>query len=413
MTAQMIRDVVIVTDYAYVNGGSAKVALVEAVALARSGMHVTVFSAVGPVGPELHDEPNLSVICLDAHDILSDPSRMRAATRGIWNLDAARAMRDALAPLDPQHTVVHVHSWTKALSSSVLRIAIDGRFPIVMTLHDYFPMCPLGSLYNHRTQEICTLPPMRRRCALENCDSRSYAQKVWRYTRQAVQQTYAGVPARVRHFITLSELSRSVLEPHLPRNASFHAVANPIDVERSQLADPGASDAFSFVGRLSREKGAELFAAAAASIGARAIFVGDGECAEGVRRAYPAADILGWLPRADVERHIRASRAIVFPSLWYEVSPLVIKEAAAVGIPSIVPRTSAAREAIVDGKTGLLFDRADPVDLAAKMQRLADPQVARDMGHAAAERFWAAPEMMEKHLRELLDVYECVLREAA
>ncbi len=413
MTARAIRNVVIVTDHAHVNGGSGKVALAEAVALARSGLGVTVFSAVGPVDARLCDEPNVNVVCLDDHDILTDPRRLRAATRGVWNVKAARAMRAALAPLDPRHTVVHVHGWTKALSSSVLHSALLERFPTVMTLHDYFTICPLGSLYNHRTQQICTLRPMSVRCALENCDSRSYAQKAWRYGRQLVQEVYAGVPARIRHFITISDLSRSVLEPQMSRAASFHPVANPIDVEPAGLADPGANDAFSFVGRLSREKGAELFATAAARIGAHAVFIGDGECAEGVRRAYPAAEVLGWLPPTEVERRIRASRAVVFPSLWYETAGLVVKEAAAVGIPAIVPRTSAAREAIVDGQTGLLFDRADPADLAAKMRQLDDAQTARAMGRAAAEHFWAAPDVMEKHLRELLDVYECVVREAA
>ena len=115
---------VIVNDFAYVNGGSAQVALASAKALAARGNHVILFSAVGPVSSDLH-MPNLTTICLGQYDIARDPYRIRAFIQGLWNLRASRAMANLLRGLDPSTTVIHIHGWTKALSASVVRRALS------------------------------------------------------------------------------------------------------------------------------------------------------------------------------------------------------------------------------------------------------------------------------------------------
>jgi hypothetical protein len=70
--------VVILNDFAYVNGGASQVALSSAQGLASAGVNVTLFAAVGPVDAALQDQTNLSVIHLGQHEILNDPNRSRA-----------------------------------------------------------------------------------------------------------------------------------------------------------------------------------------------------------------------------------------------------------------------------------------------------------------------------------------------
>src|SRR3546814_3589049 len=65
--------------------------------------------------------------------MLADASRARAAVRGLWNGGAARAFASALDAFDPARTIVHLHGWMKALSSSVVRVARDRGFRIVST----------------------------------------------------------------------------------------------------------------------------------------------------------------------------------------------------------------------------------------------------------------------------------------
>jgi glycosyltransferase involved in cell wall biosynthesis len=408
MTASIDR-VIVVTDNAHVNGGSGKVALSSAVALHRYGIPTSIFAAVGPVAPSLTAERGLEVLCTGQPDILSDPDRLAAASRGIWNVAAGRAMKTRLAAADPRRTVVHVHSWTKALSSSVIAAAVEGGFPVVATLHDYFTACPIGSFFDHQRGEICAVRPMGAACLTRNCDPRSGFHKAWRIGRHAVQRTAGKVPNGIGHFVAISELSESVLRPYLPPNSILHFVANPIDVALRQPVRPSASREFTFVGRLSQEKGVVLLARAAQRLGIQAVFVGDGECAAEVRAACPSAVITGWLDHERAIERMRAARVIVLPSLWYENAPLVVPEAAAMGLPSIVPDTSAAREAIIDGATGLTFRGGSEDDLVAKLAALQDDDLVARLGEAAYSTYWQRPQSMENHLEGLLDVYNRAL----
>jgi glycosyltransferase involved in cell wall biosynthesis len=400
-----IDRVIVVTDNAHVNGGSGKVALSTAVSLQRRGVPATIFTAAGPVSPELAAEPGLEVLCTNQPEILNDPDRFAAARRGIWNATARAAMQRRLASADRTRTIVHVHSWTKALSSSVVGAAIDAGFPVVATLHEYFTACPVGSFFDHRRGEICTVRPMSSACLTRNCDPRSGLHKAWRVGRHAVQRTFGKVPTGIRHFITISELSESVLRPYLPAGAIVHGLANPIDVERSEPVLPARSREYTFVGRLSQEKGVVLFARAAHRLGIQAVFVGDGECADEVRAACPSAIITGWIdPRAAIER-MRSARAIVLPSLWYENAPLVVPEAAAMGLPSVVPDTCAARDQIVEGVTGMTFRGGSEDDLVAKLAALRDDDFVARLGAEAYATYWLRPQSMDSHIEGLLDVY--------
>ena len=400
-----VRHLVLVCDTAFIDGGSAQVALTSALELADRGYHVTIFAGVGPALPELLAHPNIDVVCLDQKDILSDTSRLRAATQGLWNLSAARAFDALLANCDRDETVVHVHCWTKSLTASPIHAALRHHFRTVITLHEFFTVCPIGSLYNHPRAEICNLQPMSLACVRENCDSRSYAHKVWRVARQVMQQRVAGVPARVRDFITVSELSHEVLEPLLPATSRLHPVAYPIAAVRADAVDAAAHGSFAYVGRLSMEKGADLFAAAAVAEGVPHIFIGDGPSRADVEAISPGAIITGWQDHDGVVTHLREARALVFPSRWYETFGLVVMEAAALGIPAIVPDSSAAARNVVDGVTGLIFRSGDVVDLRRKIAMLADDERVRAMSRATYDRFWKSPSTIVTHVDRLLDVY--------
>ena len=405
-----VRNVVVVTDTANVTGGSAKVALGSAIALARHGIRVYVFAAAGPAMPELTAEPNLSVICLEQPEALAHPAPLAGAVQGLWNAPAAKAMGALLATLVPEETVVHAHGWTKALSSSVLHEVRSRGFALTITLHEYFSVCPNGSFYLHNDRRICKLQPMGLACIATNCDSRSYAHKLYRVARQAVQERVAKVPSGIRHFITISSFSRAILEPYLG-DAHLHDIANPIEASDSGRVEVKANDRFIYLGRLSPEKGAELFARAARRAGARAVFIGGGPSEESLRAEFPEADFLGWLAPAAVTAELRRGRALVVPSLWYENAPLVVGEAAALGLPAIVADTCAARDMTVDGVTGLWFAGGDENALATALRAMGNADLAAMMGRAAYQRFWNDPPTMEKHVSSLLGVYEEIVHD--
>jgi glycosyltransferase involved in cell wall biosynthesis len=405
----MLKNIVVFNDNARITGGADKVALASAIGLAARGYDVQLLTATTPIAPELLSVPRLTVHSTDQYEILGDPSRLRAATQGLWNIKSYRAARTLLDGLRPDETVVHLHLWAKALSSSVIRAAADRGFRIVCTLHDYMLSCPIGTLFDHGAQRICTRQPLSLSCVAAHCDSRSYADKLWRTARTLVQSTAGKLPSGLTDIIAISDLVISVLRPHLPPEIRVHRLSNFADVDRRERVNAAENMPFIFCGRLVKEKGAVIFARAARAADVPAIFLGEGECRAEIGEAMPKASITGWLPQFESMQQLRRARALVFPSLWYEAQPLIILEALSQGIPCIVSDTSAAREMIIPGETGLLFRTGDVTDLREKITQLQDPELVERLSRNAYEKYWKSPCTLESHLDRLTDIYQTML----
>lgn len=401
--------IVIINDNAQINGGATKIAILNARDLADRGHDVFFLCAVLPVGPELNN-PRITVICSEQFEILTDPSRLRAFGQGWWNPKAQRLTKELLASLDPERTIVHLHLWAKALSSSVAREVVSAGFPITCTLHDFLLACPIGTLFHHDEGAICHRVPMSLSCVSSNCDTRSYGQKLWRVGRQVIQRQFGWLPSGVFTFIAHSNLVANIMKPYLPPGAVIHHIAPYIESTQEPPALPAEHEAFLYLGRLVREKGVLLLARAARAEGIQVTFVGSGELAKEISAIDPSATITGWVDQARSVGYLRQSRALVFPSLWYETLGLVVLEAAAHGVPSIVPDQSAASEMVIDGVTGLHFRMGDEEDLRSQIRRLQDPLLAARLGKAAYDRFWSSDFASRRaHSQALEAIYSSTL----
>lgn len=403
-------NVIIINDTAHVNGGAAKVAIQEAVGLADRGHHIYFVCAVQPIAQEL-THPNISIICSQQHDLLANPSHVEAFVQGWWNTKAARITSQLLIHLDQTDSIIHLHVWSRSLSASTVRAALNSDIPVICTLHDFLLACPNATFFNHASQQICRLRPLSAACLLTNCDTRNYTQKLWRVGRQLIQKQIAHAPAGIKHVIAHSRLASEVIQPYLPPDCTIHSL--PIYIESTQCppAHPETNETFVYLGRLVREKGVLLAASSAAAEGVPLTFVGSGPLAEQIRAAYPKAIVTGWVDHATSVKHLRTARVLIFPSLWYETLGLVVLEAAAHGIPSLVPDTSAAREVVLDGVTGLHFKSGDEHDLRARMKQLQDADIVRTLGRSAYDRFWSSDySSLNAHISSLEAIYQKVLQ---
>jgi glycosyltransferase involved in cell wall biosynthesis len=400
--------VVICFDHAAITGGQAKVAFDSAVGLKAAGHRPIVFAAAGPVDPALAAS-GVEVVCLGQYDLLGNPSRAAAAVQGTWNRPAAKALTALLATLDPRRTIVHVHGWAKALSPSIAGPIRASGLPAVYTIHEYFMFCPNGGFYNYQTGHSCGLTPLSAACWATHCDSRTYPRKLWRNARLTVAQRLARLPEVFSDYIAISGFQVEKVGAYVPPRARLHRLSNPIAVANlGPKADP-ASGEIIFLGRLSPEKGPLVFAAAARQAGLVPTFVGDGPSAADIRAACPEARLLGWHDAAGVRAALRAARALVFPSLWYEGQPLTVLEAKALGTPVLVSDGCAGREEVEDGVTGLWFKSGDAADLARAMRQLADDATVARMSKASHAAFWADPPSRDRHVAGLLAIYREML----
>jgi glycosyltransferase involved in cell wall biosynthesis len=401
--------VIVLNDYGYVNGGAAQVAISSLNALAHAGLDVSFVFGVGPADPSI-DRNLVKTIDFGLHDLLGNPSRIHASLAGLWNTTAASRMRELLRDYHPEDTIIHLHGWVKSLSPSIVQTALKLGFKIVCTLHDYFTVCPNGGLYNFPQRKQCSLRPMSIGCISTDCDARNYAQKLWRVSRHAIQDRVGHMPGGLRNFITVSDYSESIMRPLLPVQAHFYRIGNPIAIDKLSPATIQQQATFCFIGRLSPEKGADIFAAAAEVSGVQALFVGAGEEKAKLAATNPSAEFCGWQDREGVVTALQSSRALVFPSLLHETQGMSVLEAAALGIPAIVSDSCAAREAIVDGETGMLFQSGNVSDMAAKLETLQrDRALAARLGLTAYERYWQAPSTIEMHGKCLINCYRQIM----
>lgn len=399
-----VRDVLIVTDFADINGGQAKVAIDSARLLADAGVAVTVLAAAGPVSAVLQ-HPRIRVVCLNQLSLIDNPNRLDAMLTGLWNRRAQAALRREVAALDPRHSVLHCHGWAKVLSPSIGPVLAAARVPVLYTMHEYFLACPNGGFYDYGAQQICTRRALSLDCMTTNCDVRHVTHKVWRVARAAVARGPGRMPGGLRDVAYISQTQLRAMAPYLPPQARLHALPNPLSVGGPRVAAT-RNATYVFVGRLSPEKGARQFAEAARAAGVPAVFVGDGPEAAAIRAANPAATITGWVTPEGVNEHLSTARALVFPSLWYEGQPLVPIEAMVRGIPVVCGRWSAASEIVRDGENGILYDRPDAAALEAALRRV--PALGDFDASDLAETVAPA-----RHLARLLEVYNGMLDRAA
>ncbi len=406
--AEEALTIVICSDFAAVTGGQAKVAIESAIGLKKQGHRVIFFAATGPADSTLV-EAGVEIHCLEQHDLLGNPSRIAAALQGIWNGPAAAALDELLAKMPRGKTIIHVHGWAKALSPLIgVPIAKSG-LPAVYTMHEFFLSCPNGGFYNYQRSEVCTLKPLSLQCWLTHCDARNYPRKLWRAARLLFAQKIIHLADVFSDFITLSNFQSKIVAPYIPAAARLHLLANPVSVDDlGPKPDPTAGEII-FVGRLSAEKGALLFAEAARKVGIVPVFVGDGPIAAELAARYPEARILGWRSEEEVRALMRAARALVFPSLWYEGQPLTVLEAKALGLPIVVADNCAGSDEVENGVTGLWFKSGDVDDLAQKLALLGDDARVRAMSQAAYRAYWADPRTLDRHVEGLVSIYRSML----
>lgn len=362
--------VIVINDCAHVNGGAAQVAISTALGLKELGIEVFFFAGGSEVDQRLYDA-HIPVHLCHEFDLLSNPSRVQAFCDGIWNFRVAKQLHSYLQDYSPDDTIIHLHSWSKVLSASIFPVITKGKYRTFITLHDFFYVCPNGGFYNHPYAHICQLSPMSLQCWCSNCDSRSFTHKFWRQLRQLVLDHVLKDRSHLYSFIAISQLTYKIARKHLGKEAHIIKVGNPVSFSQTSNRTEEALY-YTFIGRLSKEKGGELFCQAITQTGVKGCVIGDGELYDSLKEKYPNILFTGWLNGSDKERYIQQTRALILPSLLYETFGLTVAEVKSVGIPSIVAKESAAYELIEEGITGVSYSIGDLDSLCSAIRHVED-----------------------------------------
>jgi len=401
--------ILILNDHATITGGAAKVAIEEAVGLANFGKKVH-FWAGGSAYDPLLDHPNISVKLSKQVDPLSQlgTSPIVALKDAFYNTFFVKMMRLWLDEIDRNDPIeiAHIHAYSKILTGGVVEPLRERNLVSVLTLHDYFSACPNGGLYNYKTQSNCGHTPLGMSCVFCSCDSRNMAFKMFRILRQKRFQG-DGIPNDIDGFIAVTDFSRGVLEPFLPANCTIKTLLNPITVSKLDQVYAAQNNVFLSSGRISPEKGMDVFALGCEQAAVKGKIVGAGLQLEELKRCFPQLHFTGWLTGEDYIHAFSEVRAFVMASRWQEPEGLVYLEAAALGIPIIAASGTAAEQFVLEFDAGKIFPNGDVQALSQIMKDIAqnDTWVAEKGGNAR-QGLESQSRDMPTHIQNLLKIYD-------
>lgn len=336
-----LKNVIIINDFNYIQGGASKVAIDTAKLLNKNNINVIFFSAVSGENDKIN---GIQYISTEQHESIKEKNKIKGFVNGIYNIKARKEFKKILKKMNPEDTIIHIHGWTKALSSSVFDIAYKMKFKIVFTLHDYFTACPNGGYFNYVKNDICQYMPLSKQCIKCNCDSRNYFFKLYRLIRQVVQNKIVKMNSKIEYVIGISDLSIKILSKTLPSKAHIEKIYNPIDFNIETQVNWSENNYYLYVGRVSKEKGVEMFCKAITEMNLCGIVVGDGNELDRLKNKYKNISFVGWKEQKEVKEYIKNARCLIFPSLWYEGAPLTPLESMSYGIPCLVNSKCAGKE---------------------------------------------------------------------
>lgn len=333
----------------YLRGGSEKYMFDLESLLKSKGHHCVPFAGVHEKNRKsLHDKYFPQAINLDQPSISNLPSYF-------YNKDAAKKIRNLVE--QEQINLAHIHLFYGRLTASALRVFQRKQIPIVQTLHDFKPLCPISNFYrNNKSCEECPKHGNWRVIA-NRCNRGSLI----RSTISFVESNFThlmGHPKMVTRFISPSiYLRNKFIEYGFDEKQIVH-IPNFVPSYLQEAKAPG--DYYLYVGRLEEYKGVWLLVKAFAEANLPLKIAGTGTLLEPLKKyiaelGIKNISILGFVDPSKVPELIQSAYMTVAPSIWPENFPYSILESLANGVPVIGANTGGIPELVIPGKTGLLF----------------------------------------------------------
>lgn len=393
--------VLLANKFFFPNGGSERVMFDERDFLIRSGIDVVDFS--------MHHNRNLPSpyhrYFIDNREYRSGGA-VNALDRAVSLIHSREAVKKIGSLIDetrPQ--VLHCHNIYHQMTPSIIGAAKSRGIPVVLTLHDSKPVCPIYT--GVRAGQLCALcgkgdfsHVVRNRCA-----DGSLARSLTLYA-EAVVQRWLGNYEKVDRFVAPSRFMRNAVLARFPPDKVV-LLYNGVDTQN--IRPTGRDDGYVlYCGRLAPGKGVETLLNAHRALGSPwpLVIAGSGPLADQLSSQFGGnVRFTGHLSGDALSATFANAALVVIPSEWSENCSMTILEAMAYGKATIGSRIGGIPELIVDGKTGLMFEAKNTGQLARCLAQLMDdPSRRAAMGEHGRNRV----EMLfslDRHNAALLALY--------
>ncbi len=331
----------------------------------------------------------------------------------VYSFKTAREVKKIIR--ENQIDIVHVHNTLTMVSPSVFYAANKCRVPVVQTLHNFRMLCPAGSFFRDNVIcEECVQHGMK--CAVKHkCYRGSTAQTI---VSAAILQIhrFLGTYRKV-NFICLTEFNRNkllsslkkpIVDPdkvYIKPNFTFAEGVVP------STRDTGVEEEyFLFAGRVEALKGVDIAIKAFEKLpGERLYIAGSGPMMEEMQ-AYVAEHhmenvrFLGYLQKEEMSERFYHAKAVIMTSQCYEAFAMTIAEAYSYGVPVIAGRVGNMDGMVKEGKTGVKFTYNSAEDLAEKIKKFNEMDLAELKENA--RDFYETRLRPEDNYKLLIQIYE-------
>jgi len=319
-----------------------------------------------------------------------------------WSKENYDALKKEIVSFDPD--VVHIHTFFPLLSPSIYKAVYDMNKPIVQSVHDFRFFCPAAFLF--RNGKICEECPEYglQRAIRHRCLRSSFLQTLLAV--KAVKKAREVLPF-ISTFIVFTNFSEQKLISFGIKKEKISLKPHFLLPEEIPQPQP-AGKYFIFAGRLGEEKGIRILLQAWKNIDIPLKIAGSGPMEEWVKEnIYSSKQIkyLGFLSRKELLKNLAEAYAVIVPSISYETFGLAVLEAYAAGIPVVASKVGSLTDLVTPGKTGLLFERKNPEDLAEKILWLWTRPEERDRMAREARREFEEKYTAEKNYNMLMEIY--------
>lgn len=229
--------------------------------------------------------------------------------------------------------------------------------------------------------------PMRWAWSVESYASREPASLATRWLLPAMMHAMRrwdkGASNYPDHFVANSKTVAARIQRVYGRTA--HVIHPPIDTSRFRPTQK-QDDYYLVLSRLISYKRIDLAIEACGALGRRLVVIGDGpERARLMANAPSTVTFLSRISDAEVEHYAARCRALIFPGEEdFGMAPV---ELAAAGRPTIAYRAGGATETIIDGVTGVFFDRQTAGDVIEAIKQFEQHEWPAEVLRNHAEKF--------------------------
>lgn len=263
---------------------------------------------------------------------------------------------------------IWVHNTLWLTGSAAYEAGLLCHVPVIQTVHNYRFLCPNGICYRKNTICCDCLRNGMHNAVFHGCyrGSRVLSAVI---AATLMRQRRSGIYGRMK-FVCLSEFQREMLINYLPEiDANKVFIKHNATVLSDKRIPYGQRrNQFIYAGRLTESKGVKELLKAWRIIentqGDSApylIICGAGELADHVRdyiekHSLHYVNYVGEIPHDKVLSYMAESKALIYPTKWFEGEPMAMIEAYSVGTPVIASDIGGVSELIEEGHTGRKLD---------------------------------------------------------